>query len=139
MEVFVGNSREDTFVANGGGRKEWTVLVDDFEGGAVGTFTLTDVPADTTTLSAKTDWSLRRRVSVSFDVDGQAVADFTGEAMLLGGDLNGTNGINILDYTVLKTNWYTHNAVADIDGDGDVGALDYTIMKLNWFKGGDEE
>jgi len=70
-------------------------------------------------------------------VNGQATVDFTGADTLPGGDINGSNSVNILDFGVLKLNWFTHNAVADINGDGDVQTMDYTILKANWFKSGD--
>ncbi|GMU20278.1 MAG: hypothetical protein AMXMBFR13_03750 [Phycisphaerae bacterium] len=69
----------------------------------------------------------------------QLLADFTGDAKLLGGDINGSNSINVLDYSILKTNWFSHNVVADITGDGDVNMTDYSVLKTNWFKVGDEQ
>lgn len=122
--------------------KTWTVTVT-FTNNTVtkiasGTYTpLTDVPDTTANLSAKTAWALRRRLeSLSFP-DGQATAAFTGANKLLGGDLNGTNTVNILDYAILKLNWVTPNAVADINGDGGVAMLDYSILVGNWFQRGD--
>jgi len=106
---------------------------------ASGTYTLTDVPDATVNLSAKTDWSLRRRLeSLSF-TDGQATAAFTGANKLDGGDLNGSNTVNILDYSILVVNWYTTNAVADINGDGEVRLEDYSILVTYWFTMGDIE
>ena len=140
LESFVGTSREVVFVATGGvSDATWTITVDDFGGGATGTYTLDDVPAGTTGLSAKTAWNLRSKVGLVDQGDGQATADLTGVDHLPGGDLNGTNGINIQDYTLLKTRWLSADPLADIDGGGDVGVTDYTILKLNWFKMGDDE
>lgn len=102
---------------------------------AAGTYKLTDVPGNTANLSAKTAWSLRQRQAVSFDSENQAVNNFN----LLGGDMNNSNSVNIFDYSTLKVNWYTTNAVADINGDGQVQLLDYSIMKSNWFKTGDAQ
>jgi len=130
-------SRTVVFVGSTG--KTWNVSVDFAPHTSTGTFTLTDVPDSTSMLSAKTAWNLRRRVGVTAGDNGQDTADFTGSNKLLGGDLNGTNSINILDYAVLKRDWYTHAAGADIDGDGAVSFGDYTIMIANWFKKGDAE
>jgi|GEM_PF-3422595 len=104
--------------------------------------TLTDVPQATVALSAKTDWNLRRKITgLDMDAeDGQETADFTGDnKKLLGGDINGTNGISILDYSLLKIHWFTYDPVADINGDGLVNITDYNIMQVNWFKVGDDE
>jgi hypothetical protein len=137
LQSFVGASRAVTFVATGGTKKTWPQTLT-FSGG-VASYTLTDVPAGTTNLSTKTAWNLRKKVAVTLDSDGQATVNFTSSAKLLGGDINGSNSINILDYSILKVNWFTSNAVADIDGNGNVGLLDYTTMKANWFNVGDPE
>jgi len=141
-----GFSRNVVFTATDSGGsvlKSWTVSVG-FNNNtttqvAAGTYTLTDVPGTIAGLSAKTAWSLRRKQAVSLGVNGQATVDFTvsGGTDLLGGDINGSNSINILDYSVLKVNWFTTNAVADINGDGSVNTSDYLLMKGNWFTMGD--
>ena len=137
LQAYVGASRDVTFVATGGTTKTWTLTLA-FSGG-VASYTLTDVPAGTTNLSAKTAWTLRKKLAASLDGDGQATVNFTGGNKLLGGDINGSNSINVLDYSILKTHWFTSNPVADITGDGVVNSTDYTIMKANWFKVGDPE
>jgi hypothetical protein len=136
LESFVGSNRAVTFVATGGTPKTWTQTLS--FSGSVASFTLTNVPEGTTGLSAKTAWNLRNKLAVTL-VDGQAVANFTGIEKLLGGDLNGSNTINMLDYTILRANWFTTNPVADITGNGYVNTLDYTILKKNFFKKGDPE
>jgi Dockerin type I domain len=138
LESFLGASRDVTFKATGGTAKTWTLTLS-FSGG-VASYTLTDVPAATTGISAKTAWNLRQKLAVTLDGDGQATGvNFTGADKLLGGDINGDNFVNILDYSVLKNNWYTSNAVADIDGDGSVQLTDYSLLKANFFKRGDAE
>lgn len=137
LESFVGASRDVTFAATGGTTKTWTLTLS-FSGG-VASYVLTDVPAGTTGLSAKTAWSLRNKLPCGPDGNGQAVINFTGAEKLLGGDLNGTNSINVLDYSILKSKWFSHDPVADIDGANGVGLLDYGIMQSNWFKVGDEQ
>jgi hypothetical protein len=131
-----GITRTVTFAATGGAStKTWDIPVAFAAGSATGTYLLIDVPAGTTNLSAKSAWSLRRKVAVSY-TDDRAVVSFTGGAKLLGGDINGSNSVNVLDYSILKTNWFTSNSVADINGDGIVNLTDYTIQKSNWFQVG---
>jgi len=89
LEAFVGSSRAVTFKAadtDGLVRKTWTVSLS-FAGGPVASYALTDAPLDTVSLSAKTDWNLRRRLGVSF-TNYAAVANFTGPHLLPAGDLD---------------------------------------------------
>jgi hypothetical protein len=137
LQSFVGASRAVTFVATGGTKKTWTQTLT--FSGSVASYTLTDVPAGTTNLSAKAAWNLRKKLAVTLGSQGQATANFTSSAKLLGGDINGSNSINILDYSILKVNYFTSNAVADIDGNGVVNLVDYSLMKSNWFMVGDPE
>ena len=102
---------------------------------ASASFTLTDVPAATDKVSAKTAWQLRKRLMAGLDGNGQSVLAFT----LLGGDVRQDNFVNILDYSIVKGNWNTANAAADVNGDGQVQLLDYNLMQSNWFKPGDPE
>jgi len=119
--------------------KTWTVSVsfvnETVSKIASGSYTLTDVPAGTVNLSAKTAWTLRQKLAVAFDGDMQAINDFT----ILGGDLNDSNAINILDYSTIKRNWGTANDDADINGDGSVNVFDLVTLKINFFKKGDAE
>ena len=112
---------------------------DPASGRASGSYVLTDVPSGTARLSAKTAWSLRRRLAASFDGAGQATVDFTKAAGgdLLGGDLDDSNTVIILDYSILRAHWNSYDGSADINGDGQVQLLDYSIMKNNWFGAGD--
>jgi hypothetical protein len=137
-----GFSRDVVFVATDSGDavlKTWTLALaftnDTGTQVAAGSYVLSDVPDGTAQLSAKTDWHLRRREAVSLDTDGQASAAF----VLLGGDIKPDNFVNILDYSVLKNNWNSTNAVADVNGDGQVQGLDYSLVKTNWFVRGDAE
>lgn len=132
-----GLTRTVTFVATGGVSKTWNIPVT-FAAGTTGTFELAGVPSGTTGLSAKTAWNLRRKVAVTL-IAGQAEGvNFTGSSSLLGGDLNDTNSVNVLDYGLLKGVWGL-NSAGDINGDGISGTLDYAIMKTNWFKVGDPQ
>ena len=69
-------------------------------------------------------------------MDNQWTAALTGASKLLGGDLNNSNTVNILDYSKLKLFWYTTNPIADIDGNGTVSLSDYVMLQLNFFKTG---
>jgi hypothetical protein len=149
LEEFEGATRDVTFVATGGvSSKSWTLSLT-FSSSDTTTYSLTEVPDGTTGLSAKTAWTLREKLTVTL-TDGQASGvDFVGDTSsdwddvthhyLRGGDLNGTNSINILDYGVLKLNWFNSNAEADINGDGTVQTGDYLILVRNWFTTGDAE
>jgi len=140
--------RDVTFVATDAGGavlKTWTESVSFTNDGAAkiaaGSAELTDVPADTVGLSADTDWTLREKVTgLDMSVnDGQAAASFTGADKLRVGDMNSSNTTNILDYAILKQNWFTTNAVADLNGDSVVNILDYSLLKTYWFQAGDPE
>jgi len=134
LEEFVGTSREVTFVATGGTQKEWTKTLS--FSGSVASYVLTDVPEGTTNLSAKAAWNLRVKLATPL-TNGQGTADFTGGNKLRGGDLNGSNTTNILDFAVLRALWYTANPKADINGDGMVTLPDFMLLRNNWFQRGD--
>jgi hypothetical protein len=138
LQGFVGSSRIVRFVATGGSSNKTWDLTLNFSSG-VANYTLTDVPTGTTGISAKTAWTLRKKLAVTFDVNGQATADFTGNGQLPGGDFNGDNQVNFLDYSILAANYFTTDPVADITGDGQVNFLDYGILAANYFTAGDPE
>ena len=134
-----GMARVVTLVATGGAARSWDVTLNFAQGNDTASATLTDVPASTTGLSAKTDWNLRSKVALTLDGSGQGTASFTDPDDLLGGDLNDTNSVTILDWAVLRQHWYTYDEEADINGDGQVSMSDYNILKGNWFAEGDDE
>src|SRR5439155_11651878 len=84
LEGFVGtgttplHTRTVTFVASGGASSQTWVLTLTNTAGAVFSYTLNGVPEGTTAISAKTHWNLRRKLSVTFDSNNQATANFTG-------------------------------------------------------------
>ena len=102
-------------------------------------YRLTGVPKATAHLSAKTDWNLRRTLDVVLDANGQATVNFTGLSKLLGGDINGDNVVDILDYGLMKKGWFSSDAKADCDCSKYVNLGDYAIIRLNMFKRGDPE
>lgn len=114
-----------------------------FSGIGTGVYVFTDVPDVITSISAKTNWNLRKRISFSTPAsDGQYVASFTSSYQLPGGDLatpgspNGDNVVNALDYAVLRGAWGPGSA-GDISGDGSTNNTDYLILKGNWYQRGD--
>lgn len=106
-------------------------------GSSVAETLLTDVSPASMHISAKTNSHLRRRLDITFSPTGDFAASFTGPCKLLGGDLNGDNIVQMLDYSYLKARWYTSDEIADINGDGVAQMLDYSILQSNWFKRGD--
>ena len=105
-----------------------------------GTVTFTDVHADTFRLSAKAATHIRVRHDAALDGDGQATVAFTGANELPGGDLNGDNVINTLDFSILRFFWLDEtDPTADITGEGIVNMDDYNILSANFFTAGDPE
>jgi len=140
LEAFRGLTRAVTFKATDPGgvvRKTWTVSLS-FAGGSTANYALTDVPLDTVSLSAKTDWNLRRKLSVSF-TNNAAVAHFTGPHLLPAGDLDNSNTVNLSDYYALASVWYTSAHAADMDGSGFVDLDDYFLLANHWQEAGDSE
>jgi nitrous oxidase accessory protein NosD len=131
-------TRDVTFVATdaSGDVLESRVVSVDFVGG-IGQAVLAGLPDATANLSAKTGWTLRRRLPCLFDANGDSEVSFTGASQLRGGDLNGDNIVNLVDYNILNGNWFTTNAAADISGDGVVNVFDFNILNSNWFSIGD--
>ena len=110
----------------------------DANGSAMAGFTLDNVPPSTAHLSAKTAWHLRQRLAITF-TNGTATTSFTGSDALLGGDLNGSNVVDLDDYSQLAGAWYTADPAADIDGSGLVDIFDYFILASHWLKSGADE
>jgi hypothetical protein len=85
---------------------------------------------------------LRKRLGVSYS-SCPVTLNFTGDNMLLGGDLNGDGQVDTLDYIILRNNWGQTSpealSAADINGDGAVDQFDYLIMKHGWYKTNDPE
>ncbi len=73
-------------------RKTWTMSLS-FGGSSTASYALTGVPLDTASLSAKTEWNLRRKLGVSF-TNTAAVAHFAGLKLLPAGDLDNSNTVS---------------------------------------------
>lgn len=143
LQSFVGtgtaHSRTVTFVATGGAStKTWTQSLTNASG-AIFSFTLNDVPPGTTHVSAKTNWNLRKKLAVVFDEWGQASATFTGTQKLLADDINADNQVQVIDYVILRNNYFTTQPTPDLNGDGLIQAFDYALLRGNWFSAGDPE
>jgi hypothetical protein len=142
LQGFGATTREVTFTATGGTQKSWTKTVSFTPAtlGGIGTVPLEDVPAGTTAISAKTAWNLRSKLPATFTGGGVAAVSLTGTDMLPGGDLNGDNVVNLLDYSLLRYHWSsTINMVADIDGSGVIFTGDYNLLKSNFYTIGDAQ
>ena len=140
LDGFVGSNHTVTFKATDVSSlvlKTWNMPLA-FAGGSTASYALTDVPLATVSLSAKTDWNLRRKLGVSFSNNG-AVANFTGAHLLPAGDLDDSNVVDWTDYFTLASFWYTTASVADLDGNGLVDILDYFLLANHWHETGDPE
>jgi autotransporter-associated beta strand protein len=143
---FVGTTRAVTFVVTSSSNTplQTNVLTLTFAGTPrVAPYTL-NVPTNAANLSAKTAWTLRKRLPLTFS-SGQAVANFTNTNRLLGGDINGNNNVNATDNNVFKT--FNGKTVAqtpaavqaDITGNGAVNSLDGNVLKANLGRVGDAQ
>jgi autotransporter-associated beta strand protein len=143
---FVGTNRAVTFVVTSSSNTPLltNTLTLTFAGSPrVASYSLS-VPLNAANLSAKTAWTLRKRLPLTFS-SGQAVANFTGTNRLLGGDINGNNNVNSIDNNVFKSfNGKTvattpAAAQADITGNGSVNSLDFNVLKANLGKVGEAQ
>lgn len=133
-----GSLRDVVFVATGGvSTKTWTKSMSFTS--SVGTVALDDVPAGTTGISAKSAWTVRSKKAVVLGLTGTGAVSLTGADKLNGGDFNGDNVVNTLDYSILRFNWLTANAVADITGNGSVNSSDYNVLTPNFYTVGDPQ
>lgn len=111
----------------------------------IGSVTFADVNGNTANLSANAATHLRRRLPVVFDHNGQTLVEFDGANLLKGGDLNGDNVVNTLDFSILRFYWANVVAeepaavAADITGSGVVNQTDFNILQANFFQQGDPQ
>ena len=145
LEAYVGmggggiGNRIVTFTATDGGNgilERWSLPLG-FVGG-VASYSLTNVPSSVAHLSAKTAWSLRRRLPVTLSTEA-TLANFSGSSLLAGGDLDGSNTVDIGDYYKLASSWYLPNTDADVNGSGLVDLDDYFLLSHHWQEAGDSE
>jgi hypothetical protein len=136
-----GSLRDVTFVATGGtSTKTWTKSV--AFTASIGTVLLEEVPDGTTAISAKAGWTLRNKLASALTPAGTGVVAFTGVERLKGGDFNGDNVVNTLDYSILRFHWLSSApaaAVADVTGDGSVTSADYNVLVPNFYTAGDPQ
>ena len=93
------------------------------------------VPVGVAAISADTEWTLRTRQALVFDVDDQVMAYL----VLKGGDLNNDNLVDMLDFARLRYFYNLTTPEADIDGDSHVNMTDYGLLQYNWYLTGDAE
>ena len=144
--VLVPISRDVTFVltyaSDGVDHKITRVLTLGFVNNK-STYSFTDLPDGIKSISAKTAWSLRRRIMLT-PSNGQCIANFTDNNVVPGGDLPtagapfGDNAVNALDYAVLRNAW-GYGSIDHITGDGYTDNEDYLAMRESWYKVGDPE
>ena len=159
LQSFVGASRMVRFVmsaVNGGTTNylQTNELILTFSAGTA-SYTNLAVPTNTTHISAKTAWNLRRRQAVDFG-GITATVNFTGGNNLKGGDIitvtvpPGTiadtdNAVTSSDYLLLLGNYLqTASGSAaigrvDIDGDGAITSSDYLLLLGNYLTTGDAQ
>ena len=131
LEGFQGANRLVTFIASSGsGPLQTNAIALPFSSGAAA-YSLA-VPTNAAFLSAKTAWHLCRRVPGDF-----ALGPVTMNFLLPGGDLDGSNFVDIGDYFLLAGSWYLPNPAADIDGSGLVDLDDYFLLAHRWHEAGD--
>ncbi|MCA9979510.1 MAG: hypothetical protein KDD89_01705, partial [Anaerolineales bacterium] len=98
---------------------------------ADGVFTLTGIPADTYTVTIRTQSYLQAVESITLTGGVTAVLNF---GTLFAGDANGDNAVNILDLSILAGAYNTtsgqagYDAQADFNGDGQVNLLDLSLL-----------
>jgi hypothetical protein len=136
------------FVATDAGNNvlaTWEGAVLAYQSSATFSYSLGSVPAATAHISVQPTtppFYLRKRLGVSYS-SCPVTLNFTGDNMLLGGDLNGDGQVDTLDYIILRNNWGQTSpealSAADINGDGAVDQFDYLIMKHGWYKTNDPE
>ncbi len=99
------------------------------------TFTLSAVG-----LSAGTnyDYQLKPTYYLSKKILNTAFADSMTLTFsnLRAGDLDNSNLVNSLDFSILNTKWDTADSVADINQDGLVNTIDFSLLNSNWFQSG---
>ena len=122
--------------ATNGPLATWNLPLNFTNGSA--SFSLAHAPLGLAHLSAKTAWHLRTRLPVVF-VNGVASVNFTSANALRGGDLDGSNLVDLADYYRLAASWYLPDPGADINGSGSVDSDDYFIMANRWQQSGDPE
>ena len=78
--------------------------------GSTGTVALEDVPAGTTAHQRQDRLEPAQQGAASLGDTGVGSATLTGADKLPGGDLNGDNVVNLLDYSTLRYHWMTDHA-----------------------------
>jgi len=101
-----------------------------------GRFSLTGLPCGTYDVTVKSEQALSKRHGDALFSSGIAtVIDF---GVLLVGDANGDDRVNINDFSILATGFYpAFDNRADFNGDGVVNISDFSLLASNFGKAGD--
>jgi len=54
--------------------------------------------------------------------------------VFLAGDINNDGIVNSLDWSIMRTKWFSADLVSDINKDGLVNSIDFSILNNNWMK-----
>ena len=137
IEYFAGASRAVTFkLSDTNGTVLATLTPTLTFNNGTASYTV-NVPTGTASISAKTDWNLRKKLAADFGGGITATADFTGNSALPAGDITGDDAVTLADYYLLASLWYTSGPIADLDGNGKVDMDDYFLLANRWLQTGD--
>jgi hypothetical protein len=106
-----------------------------------GQFTVTGVPVGTYNVKVKSPQTLARVKMTQALIAGGNTINF---GMLLGGDANNDNSVDLLDFGALLLSYNKspgnpgYDARADFNGDTDVDLLDFGLLLLNYNQSGEE-
>jgi len=101
----------------------------------LGSYVITDIPAGTYNLSAKSPNCLSQNLVLIEVFDGQATSDIN--FSLLGGDADGNNAVTMADLSVWRATYgSTTDRRADFNGNGLVEMADMSILRSNLGKTG---
>ena len=99
-----------------------------------GQFTISDITPGAYQVAVKHDNHLQVVATIALDA-GANVHDF---GVLPGGDANGDNRVNFIDFSILTNVWKSQSSDgdfdvrADFDGDGKIFTADFALLSANW-------
>ncbi len=90
------------------------------------------------TIGSNYDFQLKVPYFLSQKITNQVFSDNMTIAFsnLRAGDLDNSNLVNSLDYSVLNGKWDQADPIADINQDGLVNTIDFSLLNSNWFQSG---
>ena len=75
--------------------------------------------------------SVRTRILL---VPGERSVDF---GLLLAGDASGDNAVDIVDFSIFRSEFGGAGGRADFNGDGFVGIVDFSLLRMNFGRAGE--